>query len=82
MNYQQATKFHRIATRLAKPGSTSDLNIHFMECMEEIEFAGNDANTREHYFSLFEEARKQWFPTQHPTDFFDEIYDLTEQWVA
>jgi hypothetical protein len=50
--------------------------------MEEIEFAGNDSNTRELYFELFELARKHWFPTQHPTDFFDEIYGLTEQWVA
>lgn len=82
MNYQQATKFHKLAARLAKPGSTSDLNIYFMECMEEIEFAGNDANTREHYSSLFEEARKQWFPTTHPVDFFDEIYGLTKDLVA
>lgn len=82
MNIQQSTKFERLASRLAKPGSTSDLNIHFMECMEEIEFAGNDSDTRELYFQLFDLARKQWFPTQHPTDFFDEIYGLTEQWVA
>jgi hypothetical protein len=82
MNYNQITKYHALAQRLYKPRSTSDLNIYFMECMEQIEFAGNDNLVRERYSQLFHAAREFWYPEADKYDFFDELYNQTEELVA
>jgi hypothetical protein len=84
MNATQNKKYESLELRLIhrKPRSTSDLHIYFMECMEQIEFAGNNAETREVFFKLFKTAGTFWFPTEHPADLFDRIYNDTEELVA
>ena len=82
MNAKQNNKYEALVKGFAKPRSTSDLDIIFMECMEQIEFAGNDNIARERYFQLFETARKFWFPQADKYDFFDDLYNRTEELVA
>jgi len=53
-----------------------------MEIMEQIEFAGNDNETREQFFQLFKHWGNYWFPNEHPADLFDRIYNDTEELVA
>jgi hypothetical protein len=82
MNIQQSKKYAALVKGFAKPRSTSDLEIIFMECMEQIEFAGNDNTVREQFFQLFEQSRKSWFPNVDKYDFFDNLYNQTEEMVA
>ena len=84
MTATQNKKYASLVKGFAKPRSTSDLHIYFMECMEQIEFAGNDNTVREQFFQLFESARKSWFSesSEHRADFFDRIYSDTEEMVA
>jgi hypothetical protein len=82
MNAAQTNKYYALQIGFAKPRSTSDLHIHFMECMEQIEFAGNDNTVREQFFQLFKTASATFFPNEHPADLFDRIYNDTEEMVA
>ena len=76
------TKIERLTNRLNNPTRTSDLHIHFMEVMEQIEFAGNDPQTVEAYYQLFLKAGRKWFPHEHPADLFDRIWEDTKNLVA
>jgi hypothetical protein len=82
MNATQNNKYEALVKGFAKPGSTSDLHINFMECMEQVEFAGNDNTIREQFFQLFKTASATWFPNEHPANLFDRIYNDTEELVA
>jgi hypothetical protein len=84
MNATQNKKYAALAQGFAKPRRTNDLHIYFMECMEQIEFAGNNNAVREQFFQLFESSRKYWFSetSEHSADFFDRIYKDTEEMLV
>jgi hypothetical protein len=82
MNAKTNKKYEGLQLRLRKPRSTSDLHIYFMECMEEMEFAGNDSKTRELFHEMFINSGRFWFPTEHPVDLYDRIYEDTKELVA
>jgi hypothetical protein len=50
--------------------------------MEEMEFAGNDSKTRELFHEMFINSGRFWFPTEHPVDLYDRIYEDTKELVA
>jgi hypothetical protein len=76
------TKLARLNESLAHPRRTGDLHIYFMEIMEQIEFAGNDFETRHAFMQLFQDWGNYWFPNEHPVDLFDRIYADTLELVA
>ena len=82
MNIKETAKYKNLEKGFTKPHSTSDLDINFMECMEQIEFAGNDNYIRHQYSALFNAAREFWFPQADKYDFFDDLYNRTEELVA
>lgn len=75
-------KYQALANGFKAPRSTSDLDIYFMECMEQIEFAGNNSADRELFSNLFRQAATQWFPNQHQVDVFDRYYEQTAEMVG
>lgn len=79
----KANKYETLRNQLLiAPRSFKDIDIALMECMEQIEFAGNNSDNRELFGKLFQDAAELWFPNEHYVDVFDRYYYQTKDMVA